>query len=376
MATIRKRGDSYEIDYFDPTGKRIRKCFKKKKIARAELAKRVSLIAEGRYLDVKKDYKTTLKELIEKYTENFQQQTSFQNWKKYCLDNFNTYFGEDTKLANIRYVDLETYRNCLRKKPTIKGTPRTDAAVNREMSCLHHIFNKAVEWEMIERSPFDRGKSLLLKENNKRLRFLSEDEIQKLLKECPKYLRRIVECAIHTGMRKGEILSLTWSQIRNGFIYLEKTKTNEARQVPINDTLAQVFKEIRRDRQLQSEHVFTYLKNEEKRKGDKPVKICKKLKSVPVAVKDVKKSFGAALTRAGIEDFKFHDLRHTFASQMVMRGASLKEVQEILGHKTMTMTMRYAHLSQEHKKRAVNLLVGLTAPKESENSTCHKSVTS
>ena len=376
MATIRKRGSTYQIDYFDPTGKRIRKSFKKRKEAEAELGKRVSIIAEGRYLDVKKDYKTTLKELIEKYTENLQQQASFKNWKKYCLENFKAHFGEDIKLANIRYMDIETYRNNLRTKPTRKETLRTDASVNREMSCLHHIFSKAVEWEMVEQSPFEKGKSLLLKENNKRLRFLSENEIQNLLKECPKYLRTVVECAIHTGMRKGEILSLKWSQIRNGFIYLEKTKTNEARQVPINDTLAQVFKEIRRDRQLQSEHVFTYLKNEEKIKGDMPVKRQKKLKSVPVAVKDVKKSFGTALIRAGIENFKFHDLRHTFASQMVMKGASLKEVQEILGHKTMTMTIRYAHLSQEHKKKAVNLLNGLTAPKESKNSTCHKSVTS
>jgi len=69
MATIRKRGNSYEIDYFDPTGKRVRKSFKKRKDAAAELGKRVSLIAEGRYLDVKKDYKTTLKELLKKYKD-------------------------------------------------------------------------------------------------------------------------------------------------------------------------------------------------------------------------------------------------------------------------------------------------------------------
>jgi hypothetical protein len=78
---IRKRGNSYQIDYIDPNGKRVRKSFSKKKEAEAELGKRVSLIAENRYLDVKKDYKTTLKELLEKYEENFKHQASFYNGK-------------------------------------------------------------------------------------------------------------------------------------------------------------------------------------------------------------------------------------------------------------------------------------------------------
>jgi hypothetical protein len=74
-------------------------------------------------------------------------------------------------------VDLESYRNTLRNKLTKNRTLRKDASVNREMACLHHLFAKAVEWEMIERSPFDRGKSLLLKENNIRIRYLTEEEI-------------------------------------------------------------------------------------------------------------------------------------------------------------------------------------------------------
>ena len=226
MATIRKRqgkkGVSWQIDYFDPTGKRVRQSFKLKKDAVAELGKRVSLKAENRYLDVKKDYKTTLGELAEKYTVNFQTQVSFINAKKRYLRNFKEYFGKDTLLANIRYVNLETYRNHFRQKPItvkkgeqeiIKGI-RKDAAVNREMSCLHHLFSKAFEWEMVEQSPFDRGKSLRLKENNKRLRFLTEDEIPTLLDACPEYLRPIVICAINTGMRRGEILSLKWDQVR------------------------------------------------------------------------------------------------------------------------------------------------------------------
>ena len=216
MATVRKRGNGYQIDYFDPTGKRIRKSFKKKKDAEAELGKRVSLIAENRYLDVKKEFKTTLGELIAKYDENFSRQRSYRTCKRYCIEGIREYFGEYTLLANIRYVNLETYRNHLRQKLTIHGTVRTDASVNRAIACLRHLFTKAVEWEIIEQNPFDRGKSLRLKENNKRLRYLSEKEIQRLLPECPKHLRRVVECAIHTGMRKSEILGLRWDQIKRG----------------------------------------------------------------------------------------------------------------------------------------------------------------
>jgi integrase len=232
------------------------------------------------------------------------------------------------------------------------------------------MLKKAVEWELIERSPFEKGNSLQVKENNRRTRFLSEDEIDKLLEACstkiikfpeskkhvkqmtrkdPDYLLDIVECAIHTGMRKGEILSLKWEQIRDGFIYLRETKTNEPRQIPINETLDEVFKRIRRKQHLTSDYVFTYLGK---------------------SIKDVKTAFNAAVKRAGIEDFRFHDLRHTFASQLLLHGGSLKDVQELLGHKTMTMTLRYAHLTQEHKRKAVNLLNRLTV-----KDNCHKTVT-
>jgi len=204
MATVRKPGKGYQIDYFDPTGKCVRKSFKKKKDAEAELGKRVSLIAEGRYLDVTKEYNTTLKELIDKYIENFQHQPSYKTGKKYHIEHIREHFGEKTLLSNIRFVDLETYRNHLRDSLTVKRTIRKDASVNRAMSCLRHIFSKAVKWELIEQSPFDKGKSPILKENNKRMRFLTEDEIKSLLDACNDPLVDIVECALNTGMRKGK----------------------------------------------------------------------------------------------------------------------------------------------------------------------------
>lgn len=353
MAKIRKRGNSYQIDYFDPNGKRVRKSFKKRKDAEAELGKRVSLIAENRYLDVKKDYTTTLGELVTKYRENYENQRSFMRGKDYYLENIKPYFGEDTRLANIKYMDLETYRNHLMKKPTRHGSVRAIASVNREMACLSHLFTKAVEWEMMEQNPFTKGKALTVKANNKRFRFLAEDEIYRLLDSCVNdHTSDIITTVLNTGMRRQEVLGLRWNQIRNGFIYLDKTKTDESRQIPINDDLAELFKHIRKRNQLKFEYVF-----------------CSK-KGKPFT--QINQSFHASLKRAGIEDFRFHDLRHTFASHFIMRGGSIKDLQEVLGHKSLTMTMRYAHLSQEHKKKAVNLLNGLTATK---NSTCHKTVT-
>ena len=100
-----------------------------------------------------------------------------------------------------------------------------------------------------------------------------------------------------------------------------------------------LYKEIRAEQGLTSEYVFTYARR---------------------TITKVDRAFHGALKRAGIEGFTFHDLRHTFASHLIMRGASLKEVQELLGHKTVTMTLRYSHLAEENKKKAVGLLNGLT----------------
>lgn len=172
----------------------------------------------------------------------------------------------------------------------------------------------------------------------------------------------ISQQGIHTGMRRGEILNLKWFQIKNGLIYLKKTKTNEPREIPVNDAVQAVFNRRKRNFKLrvserkdrQKEYVLTF-------RGE--------------AVGTIYTAFKAAMKKAGIENFRFHDLRHTFASQLILKGGTLKDVQEILGHKNMTMTLRYSHLTQEHKKNAVSLLNSLPAPKHTEKSTCHKTVT-
>ena len=112
--------------------------------------------------------------------KNFGTQKAFQTSKRYLLAKVKDHFGEQ-RLSQITYLDLETYRNKRKATPTKGGKPRADASVNREMALIGHMLGKAVEWGMLEASPFKKGKRLMLKENNQRLRFLTEAEVEALL---------------------------------------------------------------------------------------------------------------------------------------------------------------------------------------------------
>jgi integrase len=352
MAAIRKRtnkkGIVWQIDYYDPEGKRVMKCFPLKKDAEAYLGKVQASKREGRYHDVfdmKKETQITFNTLADTYVKNFDTQKSFKGFKSHVIEKLRKSFG-NWRLSEIAYKDLETFRNHRKSALTKAKKIRADASVNRDMAIFGHMLNKAVEWEMLETSPL-KGKRLMFKENNQRLRFLNEAEIEALLRACSPHLRPIVETALLTGMRRGELLSLKWEQIRNGFIYLTETKSGKARQIPINDRLTEMFREVRRGNQLKSAYVFC--------------------DSQGRRFLEVKRSFTSACRRAGIEDFRFHDLRHTFASHFLMRGGSLKALQEILGHADIKMTMRYAHLSNAHLKESISLLNSLTTGKEMVN---------
>jgi len=354
MAKVRKYGKGYMIDYYDPQGKRVRLCYKKRKDAEGELAKRVSLISERRYLDFRKECVTPFGEILDLYHENFKRQSAFVG-KRHYLENFRSHFGAETLIANIKYADLESYRNKLAEKEIRPGKPRTTAAVNREMSCLHHIFRKGVEWGMLEKSPFEGKASLLRKENNARMRFLNEDEIRRLLAMAAPHLQNIILVGIYTGMRKGELLGLRWSQIRGGYIYLQKTKTDEGRQIPVNSSLAVLLERIRKGQGPGSVFVFSRVPAKQKTKGSLTV-----IEPAGDPIRGVKKAWATACRKAGLEDVTIHTLRHTAASLLVQRGASLKTVQEFLGHKSLGMTMRYSHLAASHRRDAAELLADLT----------------
>jgi integrase len=152
--------------------------------------------------------------------------------------------------------------------------------------------------------------------------------------------------ALNTGMRKGEILRLRWHDIDldNRFFFLKQTKSNKPRKVPISDFLVDVLNSIKKT----GEFVFANPKT------GKPIS-------------DLQTGFKAACRKAGISDLRFHDLRHTAATYMVIGGIDLVTVKEILGHATIQMTMRYAHPTPENKRHAVEVLSGLFTPVREDN---------
>jgi integrase len=165
--------------------------------------------------------------------------------------------------------------------------------------------------------------------------------------------------AINTGMRRGEILGLNWERIEldrdmgfNAHIRLYDTKNGEARGVPLNKQAIAALMSVEPDPVQRSGRVF-------KRSNGKDWG-------------QIRTAFEAAVKRAALPDFRFHDLRHTCASHLAQRGRPLKEIQEVLGHKSFAMTLRYAHLSPMHLRTAVESLDGLTPSIVSLDPMAHK----
>jgi len=181
-----------------------------------------------------------------------------------------------------------------------------------------------------------------------RTRYLDADELARLLAACGesrnRYLPAIVVIAIHTGMRKGEILGLTWERVNvsTSTIALYKTKSGKPRGVPINGEVYDALVGIEPVAARRRGYVFKGVRGKEQ-------------------WGQIRTAWENAVERAGIKDFRFHDLRHTAASYLVMRGASPVDVKDILGHSDIKTTMKYAHLSPSHLRAAVGRLEGLTS---------------
>lgn len=234
-------------------------------------------------------------------------------------------------------VDALTPQEIERFKADLKAEGWTDATVNRHLALLKSMLNMALRNDKIERNPAKTVK--LFRENNTVVRYLTEDEETRLFEALPDDLKPLVTVALHTGLRKAELLHLRWADVdfHSGTLTITRSKHGEARRVEMNRLVKDTLLTLKRTQKVMSPLVFCTPTGDFQH--------------------NLARSWYPALEQAKIEGFRFHDLRHTFCSRLAMRGVDLLTIKELAGHKTLTMTLRYAHLSPSHRRQAVERLI-------------------
>lgn len=291
-----------------------------------------SAIREGRHFKTAEAKKHTLADLIDRYIKDV-----LPSKPKQIKDQGHQLGWWKEKLGNRLLSDISTAlivecRDAL-------GENRSPATVVRYMAALSHAFTIAVnEWQWLEDSPMRKVKKP--KESRGRVRYLEEDERAKLLTACKEssnsWLYPCVILALASGMRQGELMGLKWPDVnlKDGYIILHETKNGDRRRVPLSGLALSLLQERAKVRRLDTPLLFPSNKD-------------------PQKAIDLRKPWETALKQAEINDFHWHDLRHCTASYLAMNGASLAEIAEVLGHKTLQMVKRYAHLSDGHVSNVV-----------------------
>jgi integrase len=275
-------------------------------------------------------------EVIEKYLREVSPHlspTTHSRNKQIC-NNLKEFLGQYL-LGDISPSLLSQYK----VKRLEKGYRRE--TILREFGLLRRIFNIAIEeWELCKENPVRKVLRTLGRADNKRVRYLTSEEIQRLMQAFPGWLKPIIVLARHTGLRRGNLLELKWEQVNlsKRLIVVSRTKNGEPIGIPLSETACRTLSELQRVRYLHSPFVFC----DREGKSYSPYKV-----SV---------AFKRACKRANINDLRFHDLRHDFASNLVQSGVDIYTVRELLGHKDLRMTVRYCHLAPENLRHAVSVL--------------------
>ncbi len=375
MATITERiaqdgSKSYRVEIRLKGAPRISETFERKTDARKWASATETAIREGRYFGTVEAKRHTLGEAIDRYTRDVlpTKRATTQAGQVAQLHWWKERIGHKT-LSECTPALLAEHRDILAREPitphpgTRKPGPerfRTPATIVRYLACVSHVLTMATkEWGWIEANPATRVTKP--KEPRGRVRFLSEDETGPNGETIPGELTRLMQAcresespdlypavvlALSTGARAQEILGMRWPQVdfARRVATLYDTKNGEIRLLPLSGLALELLKERGKVRRLDSDLIFP---GRWTRDTANPAKTPTRR---PV---DLRTPWETALKRAGIEDFRWHDLRHSAASYLAMNGASLAEIAEILGHKTLTMVKRYAHLSEAHTARVV-----------------------
>lgn len=310
--------------------------FDRRTDAKAWAQRTEAAIREGRYFPQAEARRRTVADLVDRYLEQVKakRDAAYYERKRALLAWWKDHLGSYT-LAQVTPALVAEYRDkLLSENIGTKESPqhRSPPTANRYLSALSRAYADAVrEWNWVRDNPVRRVTKE--QESPGRVRYLSDDERARLLAACkasdckPLYL--LVLFALTTGMRRGELLGLRWQDVdlERRLAVLQSTKNGDKRSVPIVPEVAELLREHGKVRRIGSDLIFA---GEGRDAGwwDR--------------------HWYAALEAAGIEDFRFHDLRHTAASYLAMSGASIPELAAILGHRTLAMVKRYAHLSDAH----------------------------
>ncbi len=308
--------------------------------ARKWAASTESAIREGRHFKTAEAKKHTFSDVAARYNLEVLPHYSEREQKerKSKLDWWNERL-KDYLLADITPALIVQNRDNFARSENRNGEKISPATVNRYLALISHVFTIAVnEWQWLEDNPVKKVKRP--KEPRGRVRFLDDDERNRLLQACKESSNEVlylcVILALSTGMRQGELMGLLWKDVdlKKGNIILHETKNGERRRVPLAGHGLELLREYAKIRRLDSPLLFPSATN-------------------PISPMNLRSAFTYALERSEIKDFHWHDLRHCTASYLAMNGASLAEIAEILGHKTLAMVKRYSHLSDGHVSSVV-----------------------
>jgi len=326
-----KRG--WRADFWLGTN-RVRKTFPNRKLADVFEVTKKNEFLNGKFLPHSKKDRTPFQDFVDEYYRVYAA-VSMVNPKTneyYRLKQLKKFFGAKP-ISDIKPRDIEEWKASM-------ASQCQPATFNRALTALKGLFNKAIEWGKLEHNPAQKiGK---LREANQRVRYLTEQEISKLIEATKPRLRQFIVLALNTGMRKANLIGLSWEDIdfRNGVIHILKTKSGKAYDVPLNNSVLDLLKELSRGKTTRAGRVLD---------------TC-----------NLKREWENAIEASGIKNCRIHDLRHTFASHLAMKGIDLFTISQLLGHADIKMTQRYAHLAPNHKKIAVNMLNITEAKKTSE----------
>jgi len=321
-------GKIYWIEYRDHGKRKRERIGPSKAAAENRLLEVQKSLVEDKHIERDKNATVTLDQLFDWFL-NLQEVKALDSYVRMAqqIKSLNRLINTNQVVRDLTTHQLEeyVYSRLQEPSPTKRGQTIAPKTVKEELNLLRNVLNRALQYEVISKTPVSRYPAMKI--DNVRKRVFTDEEYQRLLEECPLWLKRIVVMARGTGMRQSEILKLQWSDVdlRTGFVRLKAsmTKTDEARSVRLLPEVIAMLRET--PRALHTQQVFLSATN----------------KPIPYWTTYVQKTWKQSLEKAGIEGACFHDLRHDFVTRAMRSGNASHVVMKQVGHKTDSMLRRY-----------------------------------